>query len=82
MSICMYILFWFSLFSYCQTITFIKTFVIGYIRCGLDDFGGDFGEYLSLLKGNSVLTDFTSGVPGGGGTDDIGKGQVHFKLKT
>ena len=54
--------------------------IIGYIRCGLDDFGGDYGEYMSLLKGNSVMSDFTSGVPGGGGTDDIGKGQVHFGI--
>ena len=42
---------------------------------GLDDFGGDYGEYMNLLKGNSMLDDF--GTPGvGGGTDDIEKGQV------
>jgi len=48
-----------------------QTFCLG----GLDDFGGDYGEYMNLLNGNSMLEDF--GTPGvGGGTDDIEKGQV------
>ena len=38
---------------------------------GLTDFGGDYGEYLNLLKGNDVLDEF-----GGGGLDDIEEGQA------
>ena len=41
---------------------------------GLDDFGGDYGSYLQLLKGNSVLEEL--GPAAGGGTGDIEKGQV------
>ena len=28
---------------------------IMYCLGGLDDFGGDYGEYMNLLKGNSML---------------------------
>ena len=40
-------------------------------QAGLAGFGGDYGEYLNLLKGNDVLDDF-----GGGGMDDIEAGQA------
>ena len=38
---------------------------------GLAGFGGDYGEYLELLKGNDVLDKF-----GGGGLEDIEEGQA------
>ena len=41
------------------------------VDANLAGFGGDFGEYLQLLKGNEVLNEF-----GGGGIDDIGEGQA------
>ena len=40
-------------------------------QAGLAGFGGDYGEYLNLLKGNDVLDEF-----GGGGLDDIEAGQA------
>lgn len=38
------------------------------VRRGLSEFGGDFGEYLTLLKGNSLM----EGIPGGGSAGGLG----------
>jgi hypothetical protein len=46
----------------------VTTYTWFVAQAGLAGLGGDYGEYLNLLKGNDVLDEF-----GGGGMDDIGE---------
>ena len=55
------------------TVLTITTLYTRGIRTGLAGFGGDYGEYLQLLKGNEVMDSFGGG---GGGLDDVEEGQA------